>query len=117
LNLAVEKLRGFISDNKAEIIDISESRVTLGIDGKSDLLHRRSTDHPTAFLIELELREIIWDQPAVGESVSVRTVVHVTIRPKRHRDRRRRDSTERARRLLLGLKSYLMAQDYDHLGK
>jgi diguanylate cyclase (GGDEF)-like protein len=117
LHLAVEKLRGFIADNKADIIEISENRLTLGIDGKSDLLQRRNTDHPTPFLIELELREIVWDRVAAGENPSLRTVIHITIRPKRNRDRRRGDASDRARLLLLGLKSYLMAQDYDHLGK
>jgi hypothetical protein len=38
-------------------------------------------------------------------------VVHVVVRPKRQRDRRRRDSIERARQLLVSLKSYLMAHD------
>ncbi len=117
LKLAVEKLRGFIADNKAEIIEITENRVTIGIDGRNDAMQRRSTDRPTPFLIELELREIVWNDASSHESSSQRTVVHVTIRPKRHRDRRRRECDERARRLLAGLKSYLMAQDYDRLGK
>jgi hypothetical protein len=34
------------------------------------------------------------------------------IRPKRQRDRRRKDALERARQILASLKSYLMAQDH-----
>jgi hypothetical protein len=43
----------------------------------------------------------------------VRTIVHVSIRPQRSRDRRRRDVLERAQRLAASLKSYLIAQDHD----
>jgi hypothetical protein len=47
----------------------------------------------------------------------VRTIVHVTIRPQRARDRRRRDVLERAQRLAASLKSYLVAQDHDAKSK
>ena len=43
----------------------------------------------------------------------MRTIIHVTIRPQRSRDRRRRDVLERAQRLAASLKSYLVAQDHD----
>ena len=42
--------------------------------------------------------------------------IHVTIRPQRSRDRRRRDVLERAQRLAASLKSYLIAQDHDRQG-
>ena len=117
LNIAVEKVRGFIADNKADVIEIGESRLILGIDGKSDAPQRRKTDRATPFLIELDLREISWDDNPEPETQRQRTIVQVTIRPKRKRDRRHREADERARRLLASLKSYLIAQDYDRLGK
>ena len=42
----------------------------------------------------------------------LRTLVQITIRPKRQRDRRRNGAGERARQMFVSLKSYLMAQDY-----
>jgi hypothetical protein len=44
---------------------------------------------------------------------SARTKIQVIIRPKRSRDRRRAPAVTRARQLLAGLRSYLMATD-DH---
>jgi hypothetical protein len=41
------------------------------------------------------------------------TRIEVLIRPRRDRDRRRDATTERARRLLGSLKSYLMAREND----
>jgi hypothetical protein len=43
----------------------------------------------------------------------VETRVHVQIRPRRDRDRRREATVEKARRLLGSLKSYLMAREDD----
>jgi hypothetical protein len=44
-----------------------------------------------------------------------RTLIHVVIRPQRARDRRQRDALERARQLLVSLKAYLVAQEFDML--
>jgi hypothetical protein len=43
----------------------------------------------------------------------VHTEAAITIRPKRRRDRRRDDQTDRARLLMQALKGYLMAKDID----
>jgi hypothetical protein len=112
LRLAVEKLRGFILDHAAEILEIAEHRVVLEIAGKNLPLIRRSTDRPSAFLVELILKEVIDDHDQRTAGAELRTVVQVIIRPKRQRDRRRDTTDERARQLFLSLKSYLMAQDY-----
>ena len=42
-----------------------------------------------------------------------RTRIHVVVRPKRNRDRRRAGAVDRARRVLNSLRSYLMATE-DH---
>ena len=112
LRLVVEKLRGFIADNNAQVDQVSENRVVIDLDGLHDPLLRRSSDRPTPFLIELEFSETGADPHSHAVSRE-RTLVSVTIRPRRQRDRRQRDVDERARRLLASLKSYLMAQDYD----
>ena len=48
----------------------------------------------------------------LASGAELRTVVQITIRPKRQRDRRRNGADECARHLFVSLKSYLMAQDY-----
>jgi hypothetical protein len=66
-----------------------------------------------SFLIELTFEES--NEPGNNKKAAIqsRTVIQVVIRPKRQRDRRRRDAAERARQLLLSLKSYLMASDFN----
>lgn len=112
LKLAAEKLRGFVFDQGAEIVEIAENHVTLQIDGKNSPAMQRSSDRPTPFLIELRLEETHLEAGRTQGTNASRTLAHVTIRPKRQRDRRRRDVVDRARQLLCSLRSYLMAQDY-----
>ena len=112
LKLAAEKLRGFVFDQGAEIVEISDKNVTLEIDGRNSVMMQRSGDRATPFLIELRLEETRLDAGRTQGTNALRTLAYVTIRPKRQRDRRRRDVVERARQLLCSLKSYLMAQDH-----
>jgi len=111
LRLAAEKLRGFVIDHAAEIREVAEQRVVLEIAGKNVPRIRHSTDRPTPFLVELNLVEVTDDHDRCARGAQLRTVVQITIRPKRHRDRRRDTADERARELFLRLKSYLMARD------
>jgi diguanylate cyclase (GGDEF)-like protein/PAS domain S-box-containing protein len=112
LHLATEKLRGFIADHNAEILEIAKNRVILDIAGKNLPLMRRSSDRPTPFLVELNLEEVQVDHDTHATGGQLRTLVQITIRPKRQRDRRRNGVDERARQLFVSLRSYLMAQDY-----
>ena len=113
LHLAAEKLRGFIGDHAAEILEIAKNRVVLEIAGKNLPLMRRSTDRPTPFLVELTLEEVNADHGMNTPGNQLRTLVQITIRPRRQRDRRRNGVDERARQLFISLRSYLMAQDYE----
>ena len=62
------------------------------------------------FVIDLEFEEAMTPNTGRGQGL-LRTLVNVSIRPQRGRDRRRRDVLERARQLLFSLKSYLVAQE------
>lgn len=111
LNVVVQKMRGFVADHFAQIDAITESHVVLKVAGESSPLMRRNSDRPVPFIMEINFEEL----QAPGESrpaAKLRTLAHVTIRPQRSRDRRRRDVLQRAQRLLASLRSYLVAQDY-----
>ncbi|MCY2992756.1 MAG: GGDEF domain-containing protein, partial [Planctomycetota bacterium] len=112
LKVTVEKLRGFVADHAAEILEMEDTRLTLQVEGLPPELSRRSTDRPTPYLIELQFQEIQVPSERREEASDTRTLFQVAIRPKRERDRRRDDSDERVRQLLGSLKAYLMAQDY-----
>jgi diguanylate cyclase (GGDEF)-like protein/PAS domain S-box-containing protein len=112
LTVAAEKLRGFVADHNAEIFMIEGNCASLKIDERCAPLMRRWSDRPVPFLIELTFDEAELPSEARGKGKLPRTMVHVVIRPKRQRDRRRRDAAERAQQLLVSLKSYLMAHDH-----
>lgn len=111
LKVTAEKLRGFIADHQGHILSIEDNRVVVKIDGHHTPLLRRVTDRPVPLVVELVFDE----QFAVdGQSQAKRpmgTIIRVTIRPGRQRDRRHRDHVERARKLVASLKSYLVASD------
>ena len=107
IKILAEKLRGFVADQEAEINSAKESHVVLTVDGPAMPMMRRNNDRSVPLSVELS-----FEQQTNAAAGSVRTVIDVVIRPKRTRDRRRRDSVERARQLLGSLKSYLIAQDY-----
>lgn len=110
LKMVVEKLRGFVADQEAEISSIEEDHVVLSMDGSALPQRRRSSDRAVPLTIELKFTE----RNANG---SIRTYIDVVLRPRRGRDRRKRDSVERARQALSSLKSYLMAHDVADLSE
>lgn len=110
IKVVAEKLKGFVADHQAEITSIEDDLVMLKLESQQAGLTRRSSDRPLPFGIQLQFEEA--RLAAEGNSgTALRTMVHVTIRPLRNRDRRRKDVIERARQLLISLKSYFMAQE------
>ena len=104
-----EKIKGFIADHDAEIVNIEENYVLLSIDGQQVARRRRRTDRPSTLIIELRLNEEA-RRASNERRVGTRTYVQVKIRPKRQRDRRDRCQTQ-ADQILASLKSYLIAQE------
>lgn len=113
LDVAAEKLRGYISDQNGTIQSIDDNRVVICIEAADSPLQRRADDRPVPYIVELDLKEETEENEGRYRSHQLRTIVSVTIRPQRARDRRRRDIVERARHLQASLKSYLMAVEID----
>jgi diguanylate cyclase (GGDEF)-like protein/PAS domain S-box-containing protein len=111
-NVVVEKMRGFVADHHAQIDAITENYLVLRIEGDQGPSARRVTDRPVPFVLEMRFEESGGQPTGRGTGKVVRTIVQVSIRPQRNRDRRRRDVLERAQRLAASLKSYLVAQDH-----
>ncbi|GIW92973.1 MAG: diguanylate cyclase [Pirellulaceae bacterium] len=109
LCLAAEKLKGFIADHHAEILEVLGSKVRLRIDGMYVPLTRRKTDRPVPIEVVVHLEE----QPLeLGDRTSrMRTGIWVEVRPVRRRERRAADFEARARQLIASLRAYLMAEE------
>jgi diguanylate cyclase (GGDEF)-like protein/PAS domain S-box-containing protein len=111
--VVVEKMRGFVADHHATIHSVTKNHLVLILEGEQAPQMRRADDRPVPFCIEMKFDEAMAPTGGRTGGKVVRTVVFVTIRPQRTRDRRRRDVLERAERLLASLKSYLIAQEHD----
>ena len=116
IEVAVQKLRGFIADQEAKIVKTNENELQLAITDNRANSNRRAGDRPVMFLIHLKLSQQYVERvnaQGFAAGTYVETRVDVTIHPRRDRDRRRDATIERARRLLGSLKSYLMAREDD----
>ncbi|EAQ77240.1 bifunctional diguanylate cyclase/phosphohydrolase [Blastopirellula marina] len=106
LKMVWEKLRGFLTDHVAEVIDTSEQQLTLAFDGDTFGITRRNSDRGAALVMSIRPRE------QQDERGMTSTVIEVSVAPRRSRDRRRSDALQRARQLMASLQSYLMVHDF-----
>lgn len=116
IDIAIEKLRGFVSDHKAKVLKTKENRVEMEITSESVSNHRRKDDREIRFVVEIEFSEEHFEKAngaGFGKGKQVRTRADVKVSPKRGRNRRKAETAERARLLLQSLKAYLMAREDD----
>ncbi|WP_197528143.1 diguanylate cyclase domain-containing protein [Posidoniimonas polymericola] len=116
IEVAVEKLKGFIADHDAKILKTAEHEIRIECSDAGAGSLRRTGDRPVGFVLDLKLEEeFIERENSVGlaKGAYAQTTAAVTIRPRHERDRRRGYATERARKLLGSLRSYLMAREAD----
>jgi diguanylate cyclase (GGDEF)-like protein/PAS domain S-box-containing protein len=116
IEVAVQKLRGFIADQNAKIVKTNENELQLTITDSQTSTNRRASDRPVMFLLHLKLSQQHTERSntqGFASGTYVETKLEVKIRPRRDRDRRREATVEKARRLLGSLKSYLMAREHD----
>jgi diguanylate cyclase (GGDEF)-like protein/PAS domain S-box-containing protein len=115
LDVSVEKLRGFIADHHAVVVELKGTHVVLTLTaGPSARPFMSTTERPTRFTMELDFREEREPrETADGTRVDqfLRTLIKVVIRPEKTRERRHRAVDDRARQLLISLRAYLMAVD------
>lgn len=114
IDIAIAKLRGFVSDHQAKVISTHENSVELEVSSDQVSFDRRKGDRHIDFRIELEFSERREERRnnvglAAGEYAS--THIEVKIRPRRAAKRRRSDNAERAQLILQSVKAYLMAKD------
>jgi diguanylate cyclase (GGDEF)-like protein/PAS domain S-box-containing protein/putative nucleotidyltransferase with HDIG domain len=116
IEVAVQKLKGFIADQNAKIVKTDETELELLVEDGGAGAARRLNDRATAFVIQLHLSQRHAERSntqGFAAGTYVETRIAVEIRPRRDRDRRREATVEKARRLLGSLKSYLMAREDD----
>lgn len=114
IELAVEKLRGFIADRDATILKTEENYLKLVVEQGGTGGTRRTADEPVSFTLEIQLsQEHIERTNNIGLAAGkyVQTNIDIKIHPKRERDARKSRVVERGRQLQSSLQSYLMAKE------
>jgi len=114
IDIAIEKLRGFVTDHKAKVLSTRESSVELEVSSETVSYDRRKADRHVMFQVELQFHEDRVESSnnlgfASGEHAQTR--IEVSIRPKRSGRRRKAERAERARLILQCIKAYLMAKE------
>ena len=108
----VEKLKGFVADHHADILLTDRNRVQLRLDGeKGGPLFRRGADRSIRLIMDMSLHEESFAPENNPRAVFKRTRIAVSISPLKSRERRTADALERARQLVVSLRSYLLAVD------
>lgn len=111
LEIAIEKLRGFVADHHAEVISVEDAHVKIYAGGEGLSMFRRGTDRPIRLVIDLIAEEEKLDSRDTDARTKwKRTNLHVTINPLKGRDRRVANAAEQARKLGTSLQAYLMAE-------
>ena len=114
IDVAIEKLKGFVSDHQAKIVATRENSVELEVSSEHVAHNRRKSDRHVTYRVEMQFDEERVKRNnnagfAAGEYAQ--TCIKLEIRPKRARSRRRADMADRARLILQSIKAYLMAKE------
>lgn len=106
LELAIEKLKGFVLDQDAQIVEVEDNDISIKVSGSNPNFGKRSSDRPVPFSVLLQFSDFVDEN---SRRKSTRTRVEVLVTPIRSRDRRLNDLKERANLIINSIKSYLMA--------
>ncbi len=112
IDVAIEKLRGFVSEHDVKIVSISDNKLEMEVSNATLNNHRRQSDRHMLFRVTLQFSEIRMEginKAGISTGEYVRTRINLKILPKRPRRRRRADMTEHARLIHQRIKAYLMA--------
>ncbi|QEF99118.1 putative diguanylate cyclase YdaM [Stieleria maiorica] len=111
VDLVIEKLRGFIADHHAEIVNVDENQLSLKVLSGSSQGGRRRIDHKISLHAVLTLSEAQKDELLTEKATpGCSTKVHVEIKPIRNRDRRRRELNDAVAQLVASFRCYLMGE-------
>ena len=112
LDLVVEKLRGFVADHNAEILRVGKSDLEIRMTARFRVKDRRRSDHCMDFHVKMTLDERPTSHRSANGNLlhGTETVISVTLKPVRIRDRRSSEVKAAAKQVLSSLRSYLMAE-------
>jgi len=108
-DLVIEKLKGFISDCKAELVAIDDDRVEIRVDTRYAPMQRRESDRSVIFSLAITLGDFEFSKSSRSNHLLRVTKLCLEINPTRNRDRRTENVTDQAARLQRSFGKYLSA--------
>ena len=108
-DLVIEKLKGFISDCKAELVAIHDDRVEVRVDTRYVPMQRRESDRPVVFSLAITLGDFELSKSSRSKQLLRATKLCIEISSTRNRDRRTENVTDQAARLQRSFEKYLSA--------
>jgi len=108
-DMVAEKLKGFVSDSKAEVVLVNTDRVVLRIDSRYAPIQRRESDRSIAFFLALDL--IDFELAGIRPQTPTQNVTKfkLEVNPTRNRDRRIDNILDLGNRLTRSFETYLSA--------
>ncbi len=103
IDVLVEKIKGFVSDNKAEIVFAEPNHVRIKVSKPSGVKLRRTFDRHTPLLIDLECRTRICPETRREKD----TLLRISVRTVHLRDRRHKELGQRVGVVLRDLVEHL----------
>ncbi len=112
-DIVIEKLKGFVSESKANLLSIDADAVHMRVDCRTAPMQRRNNDRPTVFEIKLALIDVERVGSNRNQGFQRMTQLKVDIYPVRNRDRRTEALIDQANRLRISFQSFLVAHELD----
>ena len=111
IDVAVEKLSGFINDHKAIVLSIEDGQATLQIDCYETANRRRQADRPVRMIMVVKWQQVSLEgRHGVSQT---KTWIRVSIGSALTRDRRMAGLLDQAMQIMRSLVAYMGAQEFD----
>jgi diguanylate cyclase (GGDEF)-like protein len=117
VDVIIAKLKGFVSDQKAAILEVESNHIRIQIQDVEVQEGRRSSDRETPMLIDLFVTDLEPSNRGRSSNVELRSGLRTIIRPARSRDRRLSELQFIADKVKTELYSYLMISSAENQAK
>ncbi len=111
IEIAVQKLQGFISDHKAEILSTTPDHISIRIKGVESA--RRRSEHPVSMIMNMDIHQVQFCLQGRSMVYQNRTKFVVGLFPVKSRDRRQAALQGQAHQILLSFQAYIVGQEID----
>lgn len=113
LNIAIERLRGFIGDHHAEVLATEAHEVSLKVDSRNLKIPNREGDRATTFTLQLVLSEVEMAGAGPRKGKQIFTVIQIQVQVSKQRDRRNTNLVYQAECVRARFQSFMAAQTLD----